>query len=501
MRHRLFLTKFANTEVGDIAAPYGPDAPYPETRAGDVCPGNYVYKAVRDTLRLARLDAEHEGTAAWNPLGALIHPGQTVLLKPNLVLHRSNKPGEHYHSVVTHPAIIRAVLDYVYMALNGEGRIIIGDAPLNNCRFDVLCDSMGLRHMQQLYASNRCAVELRDFRQYVMEKDAHGVIRVVKDVKQSDDYRIVDFGAGSLHAEHQHQYRRYRVTEYDGDAMPRNHNLTRHAYCVHRSVLDADVVISLPKIKTHHKAGITCAMKNVIGINGSKDWLPHHTRGSADEGGDEYLHKSVRKRIIGDLWDIRWRTHDVRMQRAFLAVERFLWSTHRRLPFKDRFAEGSWWGNRTISRTIGDLNRALLYADRDGALQPTAQRRALYFVDGVICGEGDGPMGATSKRCNMILLGDNAFAIDLLVSRLMGFDFRKMDTFTALARVNEHPVFSDTVDDVDVVSNLHSQPVPLADIRQHLAFTFVPASGWLGAIELEPESEPRDTAELCVSPF
>ncbi len=33
-----------------------------------------------------------------------------------------------------------------------------------------------------------------------------------------------------------------------------------------RSVVDADLVVSMPKIKTHHWAGVTCAMKNLFGV-------------------------------------------------------------------------------------------------------------------------------------------------------------------------------------------------------------------------------------------
>jgi uncharacterized protein (DUF362 family) len=32
------------------------------------------------------------------------------------------------------------------------------------------------------------------------------------------------------------------------------------------SLLDADVVVSMPKLKTHHWAGMTCAMKNLFGV-------------------------------------------------------------------------------------------------------------------------------------------------------------------------------------------------------------------------------------------
>jgi uncharacterized protein (DUF362 family) len=33
-----------------------------------------------------------------------------------------------------------------------------------------------------------------------------------------------------------------------------------------RSVLDADFVVSMPKVKTHHWAGVTLSLKNMFGI-------------------------------------------------------------------------------------------------------------------------------------------------------------------------------------------------------------------------------------------
>ena len=47
-----------------------------------------VYEAVRETYLRAGLDLERHGTPDWNPLGDLIAPGETVLLKPNLVKDR-----------------------------------------------------------------------------------------------------------------------------------------------------------------------------------------------------------------------------------------------------------------------------------------------------------------------------------------------------------------------------------------------------------------------------
>lgn len=48
-------------------------------------------------------------------MGAIIRPGMNVLLKPNWVLHRNET--STLESLVTHPSVIRAVPDYVAIAL------------------------------------------------------------------------------------------------------------------------------------------------------------------------------------------------------------------------------------------------------------------------------------------------------------------------------------------------------------------------------------------------
>ena len=50
----------------------------------------------------------------------------------------------------------------------------------------------------------------------------------------------------------------------------------------------ADVVINLPKLKTHKKTGVTISLKNMVGINGYRNCLPHHTIGTPDASGDEF---------------------------------------------------------------------------------------------------------------------------------------------------------------------------------------------------------------------
>ena len=91
--------------------------------------------------------------------------------------------------------------------------------------------------------------------------------------------------------------RDFRVTMYDHRLMQAHHDQRKHEYLVSNSVLDADLIINLAKLKCHSKAGITGALKNLVGINGHKEYLPHHTNGSPAEGGDQYACRSMGEAV------------------------------------------------------------------------------------------------------------------------------------------------------------------------------------------------------------
>src|SRR5882724_4957193 len=59
-------------------------------------------------------------------LSPLIRRGDTVVLKPNWVMHR-NASGHDLNCLVTHPFVIALVLDEVLKA--GPSRVIVGHAP------------------------------------------------------------------------------------------------------------------------------------------------------------------------------------------------------------------------------------------------------------------------------------------------------------------------------------------------------------------------------------
>jgi uncharacterized protein (DUF362 family) len=444
-----------------------------------------IDKAIGQIFLKSNLDSENFGNPEWNPLNGLILPGQNVLIKPNMVLEKSHQTGEDYRSVVTHPQIIRSIVKYVFIALNGIGKITIGDAPINSANFNQLCVNMGLFDLQEEYRQKGFTIELVDFRLYKMNKDDKGIISQVNSSVDKSDYVEIKMDEKSALKEIDAKYKRFRVTEYNPAVMPSKHNESEHRYCFHRVALEADIIISLPKIKTHRKAGLTCAMKNFVGLNGNKDYLPHHTKFSTKEGGDEYLNPSLRKHVISFLWDVRWSSESRMLQRIFLGLEKLIWMTWRIKQFKDKYVEGSWWGNKTISRTVCDLNRAILYSDKNGVLQPIPQRKLLYLVDGIICGEGEGPMQAVSKICNFLILGSNSYAVDLLVARLIGFEAKKMHTFALVPLIEEYPISQFNSEGINIFSNLFEEGVKLKNIRDYLSFNFLPTSGWNGHIELD----------------
>src|SRR5690606_12091736 len=92
----------------------------------------------------------------------------------------------------------------------------------------------------------------------------------------------------------------------------------------------------------------------------------------------------------------------------------------------DTIRSGNWHGNDTTWRMCLDLNRILLYADADGRWHETPARRFFSLVDGVIAGEGNGPLDPTPKPVGVIVAGFNPVAVDMTCARLMGFDYRKI---------------------------------------------------------------------------
>lgn len=400
--------------------PYSPSEKYPEYPFDDICAeANLVYEGVRRLLRECGYDAQHFGHSSWNPLGDFIRPGQTVLIKPNWVKHVYADLID-ISCFITHSSLIRAVADYALIALQGRGRLIIGDAPIQSANFDTLKEQTGISEIRAFLASKtRASVELMDFRLevatildgIVSHRDVTDVKHLpVKITKESEHGMERDFG-------------KYRVTHYDPRRMGQHHNKAVHEYLIADPALQADVIINLPKLKTHRKAGITCCLKNQVGINASKDWLPHHSIGSSTHGGDEYENPSMLKFLLRTALDSRERASGILQKRLWNVTAMLLKKLRKISPLEsDPFFEGSWHGNDTLWRTILDLNKIVFYADRQGILQKEIQRKLLYLVDAIVIGEGEGPLHPSRKECGLLMWGEDPVHVDVCAAALIGFD-------------------------------------------------------------------------------
>jgi len=462
-------------------APFNPSKSYPEYPFKSIGQNNAIYDSIRELLFMLGMDKENYNKESWNPLGEIISPGDNVLIKPNFVRHYNLNLAGGTDELLTHGSIIRAIVDYVYIALNGKGNITIGDAPLQSGDFEKIIKIIGVDKIIDFYNENaKLKINLIDFRVEKGHTDRFGIFKREKLKGDPSGYTVVDLKDDSELFEISDDYKKFRVTNYDKDEMVKHHNRTTNEYLIPNSVLNADVIINLPKLKAHRKAGMTCALKNLIGINGSKDWLPHHRFGSVEEGGDEYLHKSLRKRLLTRLNE----KMDVTTNKYYLILMRMLHfsinATKLIFPYKDPYLEGSWYGNDTIPRTITDLNKIIFYADKNGVLKDKVQRKMFIIVDGIIAGEKEGPLTPSPKRCGLLVAGYNPVAVDLVCSRIMGFDYKKIPTFKYALNANKYKIFDGKPDDIEILSDKCKK---LDEIIDMFNCNFIPSDGWRRHIE------------------
>ncbi len=246
---------------------------------------------------------------AINALGGAakyIKPGMRVVLKPNLVMGLAPE-----RAATTHPSIVAAMCDII--TENGASATIL-DGPGNLHTPEVLKGIYKNTGMMELAAKQGVEANL--------------------DIS---------------------------ITEIDNPEAMYLKKLT-----VIKPLADADLVINLPKMKTHCQMIYTGAVKNLFGA------IP-----------------------------------------GLLKME-----YHFRMPDYDKFAD-----------TLIDIFLSI--------------KPALSIMDGVVGMDGDGPTAGRPVPMNLILASEDAFALDLTASFLMGVDFSKIPV---LKRASERNLFDSNID-------------------------------------------------------
>jgi uncharacterized protein (DUF362 family) len=470
-------------------APFHPDSHYPEFGSqGPLSERNNVFGSVRALLVSMGLDESRFGRADWNPLGTLIRAGDTVVLKPNLIaaFRKSKTRCGEWQQVITNGSVVRAIADYVAVALGSSGRILIVDGPETEADFLEIVRLTGLDRVREHLCGLGVRCELLDLRRerWIAENevlaqrlplpgDPSGYVEVALD----DLSEFYDYGLSG----------RFYGADYDDQETASYHCNGRHRYVMCRSVMDADVIIDIPKLKTHKKTGITLSMKNMVGVNGLRNSLPHFTMGSASEGGDEFP-PGVR--------GARIQSHAIRaFKRALVrqggkggCIARNVKRAGRLAlgPTEEVIRSGNWFGNDTAWRMVLDLNKAVTWFDADGLPRSTPRRR-LSIVDGIVAGEGNGPLDPDPKPCGVLVGGANAVAVDTTCTLLMGFDDASLPLLRHAWRAHGYPLASFGEAEVECRSTRPSWCGGLASLRKAPHLGFRPHFGWRGHIEREVE--------------
>ncbi|HTT65384.1 MAG TPA: DUF362 domain-containing protein [Bryobacteraceae bacterium] len=442
------------------------------TSASLVCPATVwpapdyttVAASVRDLFRFLGLDAH-------NPLGRWIQPGMTVVIKPSWVKHEFGAT-EGCHVLYTHASLVGVLLDAALAAVGRNGRVFVADAPLQGCHFARFRRQSGLVELEERYA--RAPVAFLDLRQqWAQIDDASSFVRGVHALAgDPQGYSLVDLAAHSRLACFGVNAR-FGVTDYRAETTSGHHRASQHRYLVSNTVLSADVILNVPKLKTHMKSGMTGALKNFVGIVGSKDFLPHFRAGSPRSGGDEYP-------------DRNWASRAASPVRGLLQTRAplWLWKLARagaQATSSPVIHGGGWHGNDTLWRTVHDLVDVARNYGVDGARRERP-RAILTLVDAIVAGEDCGPLKPLPKPCGLLVWGEDPGVVDVTCATLMGFDWRRIPLLNHLCDAQAR-AFSDFAGE----PVFHAPAPGLEDFVRTGAGQFAPPVGWVGEIEAAPK--------------
>lgn len=447
---------------------------------------NKIFEMVRESFHRLKMDNENYGTKKWNPFVEIIKEGNTVLLKPNLVLEK-NHGGFGEECLYTNPSIVAAVIPYILKALNGKGKIIVADAPVQSCDFKKLINESGYKNLIDYYKEKQVNIELKDLRGLI-SKEENGILKQ-EIVKENDGGILVDIATESEHAKlNKNDLNKIRITNYNPHELLKHHNENKHEYLISKEALEADVIIDMPKPKAHRKAGVTISLKNFVGVNTRKEYLPHHRFGDKEHGGDEYKRKSILLVISSKLLDIsnilksskKYTIGNI-ICKCAIACERI----DKKFFSKEENREGSWYGNDTIWRTIIDINKIIKYADKQGNLKEKEQRKIFAIADMIVVGEKEGPLLPYPKYAGMIAMGENLVCFDEIVATIMGLDIKKIQLFKHTREKRKYPLVEDNEYGIIISNDNALNNKTIEQITKNEAINIEPSSGWKGHIELE----------------
>ena len=413
-----------------------------------------------------------------------------VVIKPNWVQEANEEKDEEWEAVIFSPDLLIFVVRSISSRLCARSTVTLCDAPHTYASFEKIVGRGDLRNRIEILSRDYPDItfEILDLRREIWRRDGKVVVERKENKPDPRGYVRYNLGTQSLFFGHPGEGQYYGA-DYDTEVVNRHHSGDIQEYLLAGTPIACDFFVNCAKLKTHKKTGLTACLKNLVGINGDKNWLPHHTRGSEDSGGDEFPGNMA---VSGQL-ESKLKALGKRLAIRFGGIGLLAFKIMRNAGImflgdsNKSIRNGNWWGNNTCWRMVLDLNRCLLLGNLDGSFRPLSNKKPyLGIVDGIVGGEGSGPISPTPIESKVVIAGDCPLEVDMTCARLMGFDMGKIPLVSKGMELDLFGPGKHYVDKDTVLINDHriGECVNLECVRMAGDRAFEPHFGWKGMIEL-----------------
>ena len=408
-------------------------------------------------------------------------PARLVVVKPNWVQEAHEYKPDVWEPVITHPSVVLAAVETLADKMGGKGTICICDAPHTYASFEAIVARGDLKNSLKNIRSRwpDLKLELIDLRREVWILKEQVVIDRRPNPEDPRGYVRLDLGRDSLFYGHLGEGKYYGA-DYDTRVVNKHHRGEKQEYLLAGTPVKCDLFVNLSKMKTHKKTGITCCLKNLVGINGDKNWLPHHVEGSPKSQGDEFpdecFSHAVERQLkkIGRMMALRFPVVGTLAYRKMRNVGKCVLGDSENI-----IRNGNWYGNNTCWRMALDLNRAFLYGNSDGTLQEAFKpKRYLAVVDGIVGGEGSGPLCPDPVSSGVMICGTNPAVVDAVTCRLMDFNPERLAIVKHAFEPHRWPIADCRLDEILVDDERCGKEVSLSLLTPAIPRGFKPHFGW-----------------------
>jgi uncharacterized protein (DUF362 family) len=417
-------------------------------------------------------------------LFSIIKPGYDIVIKPNWVRQSHQFKEKDWEYVITHPAVITAVIRKVVEKLENKGSILVLDGPETSSNFTAILSRYPASDWKSLCETRGITFQIIDLRDYEWIVENNVITKRNKLPGDPIGNTEINLEQNSEFLGHKKSKKGYYGADYNIKETNNAHNGINNIYRVSKSVLGADVFINLPKLKTHKKSGITCCLKNLVGVNTYKNYLPHYSIGTPVEGGDQFPQKSGKNTLESKLLSfikqyLLINPYIARIINPLLKLGKSFFGDTNNI-----IRSGNWYGNDTLWRMILDLNKIVFYSRPDGTLKEeilTNRKKYIGIVDAILCGEKNGPKCPEPKQLGYLICGINPVAIDATAASLIGFSPLKIPVIQKAFNIKKFKIVD--FEYKDIIVQIDGRSYSLRSLPGEFKKEFEPHFGWTNILE------------------